>query len=517
MIQVCSRCGTRWNVRDRQRVWCPRCNGTLLAPSARPVTGPSEWSARRPHRRCTPTAAAEGPARLPPGYRWIAVRPGAAPPARRRQRNLGPTPRYAVIPRWGLVERFDTAEFEQQAEPRRGPSIAALRTTLVATIAALGLAALVHMVRYALLIINRDVLLNPVVAWLATWFGDPGQCRRPVPAVRQLRAADELADRPAVGGIQTRWAPRTSTAVGVTCRMPGAAGELGMGAGLRSRTGQRRGRSTAFADRSRCGGRYGCCPPRCRCSPSRPASPRDAQGIADNTVTTIVAYLIAMATMVLVGRVLIGFERRPVEKPAKRWVIVADEVCARNDRANPAFRLSPKARTRQHSRMNSGDAGAGQGFGGHPFVVAHRGASADRPEHTLAAYELALQEGADGVECDVRLTRDGHLVCVHDRRVDRTSNGTGLVSEMSLAQLKRIGLRLVAFQLAGRRLAGRHRAADPRRPGVAGAGLAPAGEDLHRDQASGALRRAGGKQGAGAAAPVRHRIARRRRICPVRW
>jgi glycerophosphoryl diester phosphodiesterase len=55
-----------------------------------------------------------------------------------------------------------------------------------------------------------------------------------------------------------------------------------------------------------------------------------------------------------------------------------------------------------------------------PFVVAHRGASADRPEHTLVAYELALQEGADGVECDVRLTLDGHQVCVHDRREDRT-------------------------------------------------------------------------------------------------
>ena len=59
--------------------------------------------------------------------------------------------------------------------------------------------------------------------------------------------------------------------------------------------------------------------------------------------------------------------------------------------------------------MNSGD-GA---LGGHPFVVAHRGASADRPEHTIAAYELALQEGADGVECDVRLTRDGQLVRFH--------------------------------------------------------------------------------------------------------
>jgi glycerophosphoryl diester phosphodiesterase len=77
-------------------------------------------------------------------------------------------------------------------------------------------------------------------------------------------------------------------------------------------------------------------------------------------------------------------------------------------------------------------------LGGHPFVVAHRGASGERPEHTLAAYELALQEGADGVECDVRLTRDGHLVCVHDRRVDRTSNGRGLVSEMTLAQLREL-------------------------------------------------------------------------------
>ncbi|WP_313674833.1 glycerophosphodiester phosphodiesterase [Mycolicibacterium sp.] len=71
-----------------------------------------------------------------------------------------------------------------------------------------------------------------------------------------------------------------------------------------------------------------------------------------------------------------------------------------------------------------------------PFVVAHRGASAERPEHTLAAYDLALREGADGVECDVRLTRDGHLVCVHDRKVDRTSSGTGLVSDLTLAELR---------------------------------------------------------------------------------
>ncbi|MFC0004214.1 glycerophosphodiester phosphodiesterase [Micromonospora siamensis] len=71
-----------------------------------------------------------------------------------------------------------------------------------------------------------------------------------------------------------------------------------------------------------------------------------------------------------------------------------------------------------------------------PLVFAHRGSSYDLPEHTLAAYLRALDEGADGVECDVRLTRDGHLVCVHDRRLDRTSNGHGLVSARTLAELE---------------------------------------------------------------------------------
>ncbi|HEY5856737.1 MAG TPA: glycerophosphodiester phosphodiesterase [Aldersonia sp.] len=71
-----------------------------------------------------------------------------------------------------------------------------------------------------------------------------------------------------------------------------------------------------------------------------------------------------------------------------------------------------------------------------PFVVAHRGASAAVQEHTLEAYEVALAEGADGLECDVRLTRDGKLVCIHDRTVNRTSNGTGLVSELSLDELR---------------------------------------------------------------------------------
>ena len=70
-----------------------------------------------------------------------------------------------------------------------------------------------------------------------------------------------------------------------------------------------------------------------------------------------------------------------------------------------------------------------------PEIVAHRGASDDEPEHTLAAYLTAVEQGADALECDVRLTLDGTLVCVHDRRIDRTSSGRGSVSSKTLSQL----------------------------------------------------------------------------------
>jgi glycerophosphoryl diester phosphodiesterase len=73
-----------------------------------------------------------------------------------------------------------------------------------------------------------------------------------------------------------------------------------------------------------------------------------------------------------------------------------------------------------------------------PLVIAHRGASDEVPEHTAAAYEQALADGADGFEADVRLTADAHLVCVHDRRLERTSNGTGVLSTMTLAELEEL-------------------------------------------------------------------------------
>ncbi|WP_210503303.1 glycerophosphodiester phosphodiesterase family protein [Nocardioides xinjiangensis] len=70
-----------------------------------------------------------------------------------------------------------------------------------------------------------------------------------------------------------------------------------------------------------------------------------------------------------------------------------------------------------------------------PQVVAHRGSSHESAEHTLGAYVRALDEGAEALECDVRLTADGHLVCVHDRDLRRTAATHGVVSTMNLAEL----------------------------------------------------------------------------------
>lgn len=72
-----------------------------------------------------------------------------------------------------------------------------------------------------------------------------------------------------------------------------------------------------------------------------------------------------------------------------------------------------------------------------PLVVAHRGASADHPENTLAAFEAAARAGADLVELDVRLTADGVPVVLHDPDLARTTDAAGPVAELTLAEVKR--------------------------------------------------------------------------------
>ncbi|HEX7824892.1 MAG TPA: DUF4328 domain-containing protein, partial [Mycobacterium sp.] len=161
------------------------------------------------------------PPRLPQGYRWIAVRPGAAPPPRRGRQPLGPTPRYPATPRWGLTDQLHGPTVEPLVG-RSGAPVALVRAVLIATMVALGLAAVVHIVRYALLLINRTTLLSPWVAWLATWSG------RGVSALVQLgmlvsvvlltswligRRARAFAERNATD-------PRSETKMWLCCLLP---------------------------------------------------------------------------------------------------------------------------------------------------------------------------------------------------------------------------------------------------------------------------------------------------------
>jgi glycerophosphoryl diester phosphodiesterase len=71
-------------------------------------------------------------------------------------------------------------------------------------------------------------------------------------------------------------------------------------------------------------------------------------------------------------------------------------------------------------------------------IIAHRGASADAPENTLEAFQLGLDQGADAIECDVRVTRDGELVAIHDPTVERVAGRKGTVAEMSYDELRKL-------------------------------------------------------------------------------
>ena len=71
-------------------------------------------------------------------------------------------------------------------------------------------------------------------------------------------------------------------------------------------------------------------------------------------------------------------------------------------------------------------------------IVAHRGGSAEAPENTLAAFRMSKENGAIGVEFDVDFTRDGRAVVIHDSTVDRTTDGSGLVSDFSFEEIRRL-------------------------------------------------------------------------------
>ncbi|WP_370570280.1 glycerophosphodiester phosphodiesterase [Paenibacillus sp. JCM 10914] len=72
------------------------------------------------------------------------------------------------------------------------------------------------------------------------------------------------------------------------------------------------------------------------------------------------------------------------------------------------------------------------------MTIAHRGAAGEAPENTLASFQLGLDQGCDGIELDIHLSKDGQLIVCHDNTIDRTTDGTGKIREMTAAELKQV-------------------------------------------------------------------------------
>ncbi|MBN2500962.1 MAG: hypothetical protein JXB38_09320 [Anaerolineales bacterium] len=72
-----------------------------------------------------------------------------------------------------------------------------------------------------------------------------------------------------------------------------------------------------------------------------------------------------------------------------------------------------------------------------PLIMAHRGNKLNCPENTLAAFQRAIEEGADIIETDLHLSADGVFMCIHDATIDRTTDGSGAVADLTVAELKR--------------------------------------------------------------------------------
>jgi hypothetical protein len=240
---------------------------------------------------------------------------------RRPRRDLGPTPRYTAIPRWGLVEHF--APEVEQRPVRTGPSLRAVRLVLLIASAVLGAAAFVHVIRYVLLIINRTVLLNPWVAGIATWAGVVLSVISMfvVVAAAVLLTNWLIARRAAAYGHRGQDDPRPAWALRLGSLIPVVnlawapvfVLEL---ADVEDRQNWLRRPIAVW---------WGVWVAATVLSLFSIATSftTDPQGIADNTVATIVAYLFGVAALLLALQVFLGFERQPVERPSKRWVMVA--------------------------------------------------------------------------------------------------------------------------------------------------------------------------------------------------
>jgi uncharacterized protein DUF4328 len=311
------------------------------------------------------------------------VRPGAPPPPRRRRRPLGPTPRYTAIPRWGLVDRVDpdtatgvSITATEIPAARRAPRPAQVRASFFACVVMLSAAALVHLVRYLLLVINRETLLNSLVAVaavgltvLASLAAIAAVITCAVMLMRWL-----IARRGIAFAHCGRSDPRPRWALWGGCLLPPSAAMIL--AIVFAVTLASPGHSVSWALMAGCLAL--CCLPLLAAvwalvylielakteshyyELRKPiwgwwllwllstvtslfatvtVGAQDAQGIANNTVAMVVAYLLALAAVIATSSLFERFERKPIQRPAHRWVVVADDGSTASGSA-PAVELA---------------------------------------------------------------------------------------------------------------------------------------------------------------------------------
>lgn len=263
------------------------------------------------------------------------MRPGPPPPPRPRRRPLGPTPHYQSVPRWGLLDPALAPTQAVEESAARSASPATARAVLIGTAVVFALAAGVHIVRYVLLLINRSTLLPPFIA-LGSLLS--GILISLVAIVAVIATAVTLtswliARRAAAFAAHGQDDPRSERALWAGCLIPGVnlvwaplfVLELAHAERCQSR---QRGPialwSIAWAlSFVICGWAIWT------------SRATEAQGIADNTVTVVIAYLAGLAVLVLVWRVFDGFVRKPVDRPLHRWVIAGQTVPAAEAQPSP--------------------------------------------------------------------------------------------------------------------------------------------------------------------------------------
>jgi Domain of unknown function (DUF4328) len=233
------------------------------------------------------------------------------------------------MPRWTLADRVEgePATAEKPAHP--APSAAVVRASLFATVLALGLTALVYVVRYVLLVINRTILLNSLVAIAADWIG-------------VLASLAAIAAAITSGVLLIRWLIARRAAVFAHHGLPEPRSVRALWAGCVVPLANLLWAPVYVIELAMLEDHY----PRLR----RPilqwwiawvssylvstfaivtSFATDAQGIANNTVLMVFAYLLAAITVAAAARIFEGFERKPVARPAHRWVVVPPDGEAR--------------------------------------------------------------------------------------------------------------------------------------------------------------------------------------------